>query len=66
MPFLAFAGVQFFTAGGLIMIVAKMIVAKIKGWSLPSNFQDYKTLIFAGAMLLFVSNGLICWTEMWI
>ena len=61
MPFLAFAGVRFFTAGGLILIVSK-----IKGWSFPSKFQDYKTLIFAGAMLLFVSNGLICWAEMWI
>lgn len=61
MPFLAFAGVRFFTAGGLILIAAK-----IKGWSFPSKLQDYKTLVFAGAMLLFVSNGLICWAEMWI
>jgi drug/metabolite transporter (DMT)-like permease len=61
MPFLAFAGVRFFAAGGLILIVARL-----KGWAFPSTVTDYKTLVFAGVMLLFISNGLICWAEMWI
>lgn len=61
MPFLAFAGVRFFTAGTLILIFSKL-----KGWVFPNNLQDYKTIIFAGLMLLFISNGLVCWAEQWI
>ena len=61
MPFLIFAGIRFFTAGVLILIVSKL-----KGWTFPKNSQDYKTIIFAGLMLLFISNGLICWAEQWL
>ncbi len=61
MPFLTFAGVRFFTAGALILIFSRL-----KGWSFPRSRQDYKTIIFAGLMLLFVSNGLICWAEQWL
>jgi drug/metabolite transporter (DMT)-like permease len=61
MPFLTFAGVRFFTAGAIILLASK-----IKGWAFPVNIQDYKTIVFAGLMLLFVSNGLICWAEQWL
>jgi drug/metabolite transporter (DMT)-like permease len=61
MPFLAFAGIRFATAGALILIFAR-----IKGWNFPENRQDYGAIIFAGVMLLFISNGLICWAEQWI
>jgi drug/metabolite transporter (DMT)-like permease len=61
MPFLSFAGIRFFTAGALILIFARL-----KGWSFPENRQDYCAVIFAGIMLLFISNGLICWAEQWI
>ncbi|MDW7740334.1 MAG: EamA family transporter [Bacillota bacterium] len=61
MPFLAFAGIRFFTAGVIILTISL-----IKRWTFPETFQDYKTLIIAGALLLFVSNGLICWAEQWL
>lgn len=61
MPFLPFAGIRFFSAGALIIIISLL-----KGWAFPKSWQDYKTVIFAGSMLLFVSNGLICWAEQWI
>lgn len=61
MPFLTFAGVRFFTAGAIILLASKL-----KGWAFPVNIQDYKTIVFAGLMLLFVSNGLICWAEQWL
>jgi drug/metabolite transporter (DMT)-like permease len=61
MPFLSFAGIRFFSAGALIIIFALL-----KGWPFPKSWQDYKTVIFAGSLLLFVSNGLICWAEQWI
>ena len=61
MPFLAFAGIRFFTAGSIMLVVSKL-----KGWSFPDNLQDYKTIVLAGLMLLFVSNGLVCWAEQWI
>jgi len=61
MPFLTFAGVRFFTAGSIILLASKL-----KGWAFPVNIQDYKTIVFAGLMLLFVSNGLICWAEQWL
>lgn len=61
MPFLVFAGVRFFTAGALILIASRL-----KGWAFPKNTGEYKTVVFAGLMLLFVSNGLICWAEQYI
>lgn len=61
MPFLVFAGVRFFTAGSIILIASK-----IAGWKFPDQLDDYKTIAFAGIMLLFVSNGLVCWAEQWI
>lgn len=61
MPFLSFAGIRFFIAGALILIFSL-----IKGWAFPKSWQDYKTIIFAGTMLLFVSNGLLCWAEQYI
>lgn len=61
MPFLVFAGLRFFTAGVIILIVSWL-----KGWSFPKSRQDYRTLLTAGMMLLFISNGLICWAEQWI
>jgi drug/metabolite transporter (DMT)-like permease len=61
MPFLSFAGIRFFTAGFIILVISL-----IKGWAFPKTWQDYKTIIFAGVMLLFISNGLICWAEQWI
>jgi drug/metabolite transporter (DMT)-like permease len=61
MPFLAFAGVRFAVAGGLILIASRL-----KGWSFPQGIGEYRTLITAGFMLLFISNGLICWAEQWI
>ncbi len=61
MPFLSFAGIRFISAGAIILVVSI-----IKGWAFPKNLQDYKTVIFAGTMLLFISNGLVCWAEQWI
>lgn len=61
MPFLVFAGVRFFTAGSIILLVSKIV-----GWKFPDQLDDYKTIAFAGIMLLFVSNGLVCWAEQWI
>ncbi len=61
MPFLLFAGIRF-TAAGLIMLA----VSRFRRWPFPATFSDYKTHIFAGFMLLFISNGLICWAEQWI
>ena len=61
MHFLSFAGIRFFTAGAIILIFSL-----IKGWAFPNGWQEYKTAIIAGAMLLFVSNGLICWAEQWL
>lgn len=61
MPFLSFAGIRFITAGAVILVISI-----IKGWAFPTTWQGYKTVIFSGAMLLFISNGLICWAEQWI
>ena len=61
MPFLAFAGIRFSIAGALILIFAK-----IKGWQFPQSKEDYRAIIFAGLMLLFISNGAICWAEQWV
>ena len=61
MPFLTFAGVRFFSAGALILLFSKL-----KRWSFPDRLQDYKTIITAGFLLLFISNGLVCWAEQWI
>ena len=61
MPFLVFAGVRFFTAGSIILFASKIV-----GWKFPDQLDDYKTIAFAGIMLLFVSNGLVCWAEQWI
>lgn len=61
MPFLVFAGVRFFTAG-LIML----LISRLMGWKFPDRFDHYKTMAFAGIMLLFISNGLVCWAEQWI
>ncbi len=61
MPFLAFAGIRFSIAGVLILLFAKL-----KGWQFPQSKQDYRSIIFAGIMLLFISNGIICWAEQWI
>ncbi len=61
MPFLTFAGVRFFTAGALILIFSKL-----RGWEFPRQIKDLKTVIIAGLMLLFISNGLICWAEQWL
>ncbi len=61
MPFLVFAGVRFFTAGSIILLASKIV-----GWKFPDQLDDYKTIAFAGIMLLFVSNGLVCWAEQWI
>lgn len=61
MPFLVFAGVRFFTAGSIILLASKLM-----GWKFPDRFDDYKTIAFAGIMLLFISNGLVCWAEQWI
>jgi drug/metabolite transporter (DMT)-like permease len=58
MPFLPFAGLRFSIAGALILIFAR-----IRGWQFPQTKQDYGSIIFAGVMLLFVSNGLVCWAE---
>ena len=61
MPFLVFAGVRFFSAGSIILLASK-----IAGWKFPDQLDDYKTIAFAGIMLLFISNGLVCWAEQWI
>ncbi len=61
MPFLVFAGVRFFTAGSIILLASKLM-----GWKFPDCLNDYKTIAFAGIMLLFISNGLVCWAEQWI
>lgn len=61
MPFLSFAGIRFFTAGALILLVSRAM-----GWKFPSKLNDYKTIAFTGIMLLFISNGLVCWAEQWI
>ncbi len=61
MPFLVFAGVRFFTAGSIIMLASRVM-----GWKFPERFDDYKTIALAGIMLLFISNGLVCWAEQWI
>jgi len=61
MPFLSFAGIRFISAGAIILTVSLL-----KGWAFPSGWPEYRTSIIAGAMLLFISNGLICWAEQWI
>ncbi len=61
MPFLSFAGIRFTAAGALILIFSL-----IRGWSFPQRMEDYRTIVFAGLMLLFISNGIICWAEQWI
>ncbi|MFU8794289.1 MAG: EamA family transporter [Dethiobacteria bacterium] len=61
MPFLAFAGIRFSIAGALMLTFARL-----KGWQFPQSKDDYKAIIFAGLMLLFISNGIICWAEQWI
>ncbi len=58
MPFLTFAGLRFGIAGALILIFAR-----IRGWQFPQSKQDYGSIILAGVMLLFISNGLVCWAE---
>lgn len=60
-PFLFFGGIRFVTAGALILTTAG-----IKGWTFPKTFQDYKTLIIAGLLLLFISNGLISWAALYL
>ena len=61
MPFLVFAGVRFFSAGLIILLTSRVM-----GWKFPDRFDDYKTIAFVGIMLLFISNGLVCWAEQWI
>lgn len=61
MPFMIFAGIRFATAGSLILIISRLC-----GWAFPRRRQDYRTLIFVGLLLLFVSNGLICWAEQYL
>ena len=61
MPFLSFAGIRFFSAGLIILAVSLL-----KGWAFPRGWQEYRTAIIAGAMLLFISNGLICWAQQWL
>ncbi len=61
MPFLVFAGVRFFSAGLIILLVSRVM-----GWKFPEKFDDYRTIATVGIMLLFISNGLVCWAEQWI
>ena len=61
MPFMLFAGIRFFSAGALILLISR-----IKGWAFPVTWGDYKVLIFVGIVLLFVGNGLVCWAEQWL
>ncbi|MEW5784597.1 MAG: EamA family transporter [Bacillota bacterium] len=61
MPFLVFAGIRF-TAAGILILTA----SKIKGWAFPKTKKEYGILILVGLLLLFISNGLICWAEQWL
>ncbi len=61
MHFLSFAGIRFTSAGGIMLTVSLL-----KRWPFPSGWSEYRTSIIAGALLLFISNGLICWAEQWI
>lgn len=61
MPFLVFAGVRFFSAGLIILLVSRVM-----GWKFPEKFDDYRAIATVGIMLLFISNGLVCWAEQWI
>lgn len=61
MPFLIFAGLRFSVAGVLLLIISR-----IKGWAFPPSWRDYRTHILVGLLLLFISNGLICWAEQYL
>ena len=61
MPFLVFAGIRFSAAGALLLLISRL-----KGWAFPPGRRDYRTHILIGLLLLFVSNGLICWAEQYL
>ncbi len=61
MHFLAFTGIRYFTAG-----VIMLTIAKINKWSFPRSGNEYKIIIIAGLLLLFISNGLISWGSQWL
>lgn len=61
MPFIMFTGLRF-TAAGLLILTVSLLCR----WSFPKTWQDYKTLIFIGLILLFAGNGLISWAQQYL
>lgn len=61
MPFMLFAGIRFLAAGSLILIISRLL-----GWDFPKTGQDFRTQVLVGLLMLFLSNGLICWAEQWL
>jgi drug/metabolite transporter (DMT)-like permease len=61
MPFMLFAGIRFTAAGSLILILSRLCRMPF-----PATRQGLLTQILIGLLLLFVSNGLICWAEQWL
>jgi len=61
MPFIMFVGIRFTVAGFLILLISRLC-----RWDFPTRWQDYRTIIFVGLLLLFVSNGLISWAQQYL
>ena len=60
-PPLLLTGVRF-TAAGLIM----MLIAKLRGESIPRDFRTLASLAFVGFLMVGVGNLSVVWAEQWV
>jgi drug/metabolite transporter (DMT)-like permease len=51
-----------FTAAGLIML----LIAKLRGETLPRDFRTHANLAFVGFLLVAVGNLAVVWAEQWV
>jgi drug/metabolite transporter (DMT)-like permease len=56
-----FAGIRFVIAGLLVLFFAK-----VKRYSFPSSFNEYKQLAIVGLLLLLGGNGLVVFASRWV